>query len=192
MDDPNPDPSVGLSVPQNFGREAMAYLTYIVDHYDNLPDFAMFIHGHYQSWHQPIPIPKTIRALNITSLTREKYISLRCGNQMGCERRPYIDTYHVNWQGEEYIREFWETIVPQQEMPRYISFKCCAQFAVSRQAIRARTRDEWIRIRQPLLRSHQELKESEVWAKGYDDVQWKVGTLYEKVWHLIFGVDPEA
>eukprot|EP00240_Pyramimonas_obovata_P014719 CAMPEP_0118955596 /NCGR_PEP_ID=MMETSP1169-20130426/60240_1 /TAXON_ID=36882 /ORGANISM="Pyramimonas obovata, Strain CCMP722" /LENGTH=218 /DNA_ID=CAMNT_0006903481 /DNA_START=92 /DNA_END=745 /DNA_ORIENTATION=- len=35
----------------NKGREASAYLKYIVDSYSNLPPIIAFIHGHRSSWH---------------------------------------------------------------------------------------------------------------------------------------------
>lgn len=35
-----------LTLPSSDGREGLAYLTFIVDHYDNLPDYAVFVHGH--------------------------------------------------------------------------------------------------------------------------------------------------
>jgi hypothetical protein len=34
------------------GVEAYAYLQYIVDNYDALPEVVIFVHGHRQSWHQ--------------------------------------------------------------------------------------------------------------------------------------------
>ena len=78
-------PVDGLAVPRNFGREAMAYLTYIIDHYDDLPAYSVFVHGHYRAWHQQAPIPAKIRALNLTALEEENYISFRCeNNQVSC------------------------------------------------------------------------------------------------------------
>lgn len=35
----------------NKGNEAMAYLTYIIQNYDNLPKSMAFIHSHKNSWH---------------------------------------------------------------------------------------------------------------------------------------------
>lgn len=37
--------------PMNKGRESMAYLTYIIDHYDDLPDVVLFFHAHKVGWH---------------------------------------------------------------------------------------------------------------------------------------------
>lgn len=185
MDDPNPEPP-GLAVPRNHGREAMAYLTYIIDHYDDLPDYAIFTHGHERSWHQMEPLPMKVRALNLTALYQENYISLRCGDQMGCEKQPYIDTLHPNWGGEAHMCDFWETIVPHEVCPRYVSYKCCAQHAVTRAAIKTRTKEDWIRIRDPLLHDFKDYKK---WGQGATD--WLGGMFYEKFWHLLLGAGPE-
>lgn len=184
MDDTNP-PDGGLTVPKNQGREAMAYLTYVIDHYDNLPDYIVFTHGHNRSWHQIEPLPMKIRALNLTALSEENYISLRCGDQMGCERQPYIDTQKPNWDGEKHLRDFWHSILPRVQQPKYLSYKCCAQHAVTRKAVRTRTKAEWESIREPLMRG----VENYSWGKEVDN--WLLGTFYEKYWHVWFGAGEE-
>jgi hypothetical protein len=35
----------------NKGQEAMAYLTFILQNYDNLPESTAFVHSHLASWH---------------------------------------------------------------------------------------------------------------------------------------------
>lgn len=185
MDDPNPE-QPGLSVPRNQGREAMAYLTYIVDHYDTLPNYMVFTHGHERSWHQVEPLQMKIRALNLAALEKENYISLRCGDQMGCEKQPYIDTRHPNWGGEKHMCDFWKTIVPHESCPRYVSYKCCAQHAVTRAAVRKRSKQDWIRIREPLLH---DLSDNKAWGEGATD--WLGGMYYEKFWHILLGTGPE-
>jgi len=45
------DPSAEYNVPVNRGNEASAYLKYIVDHYDSLPVYSVFLHCHERSWH---------------------------------------------------------------------------------------------------------------------------------------------
>ena len=166
----------------------MAYLTYIIDHYDNLPSYMVFTHGHYRSWHQVEPLPAKIRALNLTALQREQYISLRCGDQMGCERVPYVDTYHGNWEGEEGMREFWDLIMPQERLPRHLSYKCCAQYAVTRKAVRRRSREDWLRVREPLTK---DLRRYKMIPKTSFGREWIVGAWYEKFWHVLFGMGSE-
>lgn len=45
------DPWADFRVPKNKGRESMAYLTYVIDHYDDLPDVVLFFHAHKVGWH---------------------------------------------------------------------------------------------------------------------------------------------
>ena len=45
----NPDNS--YNIPKNVGNEATVYLKYIIDHYDNLPEYMYLVHAHYKSWH---------------------------------------------------------------------------------------------------------------------------------------------
>ena len=39
-------------IPVNKGKEVSVYLKFIIENYDNLPDFTAFIHGHETSVHQ--------------------------------------------------------------------------------------------------------------------------------------------
>jgi hypothetical protein len=56
----------GLEV--NKGREAMAYLTYIVENYDNLPESMAFIHSHEESWHTAGSTPTHAHTHNQTNI----------------------------------------------------------------------------------------------------------------------------
>ncbi|CAF2062175.1 unnamed protein product [Rotaria magnacalcarata] len=58
-------------MPINKGREAVADLQYIVDHYPNLSSLIAFVHGHRTYWHQqdPSDIVTTTRALQWNKYT---------------------------------------------------------------------------------------------------------------------------
>lgn len=190
LDDPNPSPDVGLSVPRNYGREAMAYLTFIIDNYHNLPRYTVFTHGHYNSWHQVEPLPLKIRALNMTALDQENYINLRCGDELGCKPFPYLDTQvyeNMNWDGELHTRRFWDLIMPDQPLPRYVSYKCCAQHAVTDDAIRLLSLEDWERIRAPLLRDPEDYPDMVEGPEQSHLNPWVAGNILEKFWHIFFG-----
>jgi hypothetical protein len=51
---PDVSPLLPLRIMPNRGGEAMAYLSGIIDNYDNLPDFMVFMHGHRLAWHTPL------------------------------------------------------------------------------------------------------------------------------------------
>ena len=45
------DPAAELHPPKNKGHEVMVYLSYIIDHYNNLSDVNIFMHSHQFAWH---------------------------------------------------------------------------------------------------------------------------------------------
>jgi hypothetical protein len=44
-------PDASIYHPENFGVEASAYLTYIINTYHSLHEYTVFVHGHEYSWH---------------------------------------------------------------------------------------------------------------------------------------------
>ena len=44
-------------VPRNTANEASAFLKFIVDYYDNLPEVMVFLHGHRYAYHQEDVLP---------------------------------------------------------------------------------------------------------------------------------------
>ena len=159
----------------------MVYLSYIIDHYDDLPWCAMFIHGHRQSWHQEDDITRLINGLNRVALARAGYISLRCEWYPSCPAEMQPVNNHLSavsgpnkyGQGQEAaIAGNWKQLFPGVEMPEVIAAPCCAQFAVTRQAIIKRPKSEYERLRDWLLTSLLD-----------DDIS---GRVFEKLWAYIF------
>ncbi|KAK4500317.1 hypothetical protein PRZ48_008506 [Zasmidium cellare] len=169
-----------LQIPLNKGHEAMVYLSYIISNYDSLPWCTFFTHGHYESWHQEEPIPRLINTLNRKALAKQGYISLRCDWYPTCpaEIRPWDHDATVWGPGvkrketENAIAGNWRQIFPGEGMPDTISSQCCAQFAVTRQAIWKRPLSDYERMRKWLIGS---LLDDEV-----------SGRVFEKLWAYIF------
>ena len=179
------DPSSELRVPQNKGHEAMVYLTYIIDHYDNsLPGYIIFIHGHAQSWHQEDDMVPLIRSLRLSALQTAGYVPLRCDWYPSCaaELKPIGHNGTVWGPGvhradaEYAISEVWSTFFPAEPLPETISSQCCAQFAVTRDTVKKRRKDEYINFRQWLL-------ETDL----IDDIS---GRVLEKLWAYIMTGEP--
>lgn len=61
-------------LPRNVGREAEAYLSYIINNYYNLPPTLVFIHGHERAWHQQGTLLECLERLG--DLTQYKYKNL--------------------------------------------------------------------------------------------------------------------
>ena len=169
-------------VPANKGHEAMVYLTYIIDHYDELADATLFFHPHKYTWHNNILLDldqsKTIRRLNPAHVVRKGYMPARCHHDPGCPDWLHVDRPEAEWdlikKGEEqhFTSKVWRELHPFAPIPPSISAPCCAQFAVSRERIHAQPRSEYIRYRDWLL-----------WTSLTDNVS---GRIMEYTWQYIF------
>lgn len=164
-DNPNRDPDSTLHVEFNRGREASAYLKYIITHYNELPEHVAFIHGHETAWHQSRPMLQALRGVdttrefqslnNFTVLIPVPYATMRKRAQkhfpLFFDRSAWVEQLHRGW-----------IIVADQG----------AQFCVHSKRIH----------RLPLA----------AWESLYEDIMldpndyWKGQTL-EYIWHILMG-----
>ncbi|KAH9884855.1 hypothetical protein F4778DRAFT_522544 [Xylariomycetidae sp. FL2044] len=170
-----------LAVPVNKGREAMVYLSYLIDFYDALPDVVVFLHARRFQWHNDNPDfdgLQMIQRLRLDHVRRVGYVNLRCTWELGCpvEIRP-LDDAKTEWEGPirtNYVyKEAYRGLMPGREVPDLVGASCCGQFAVSRAAIRRNPKDRYVRWRNWLVETEYE-----------DDVSGKV---FEYLWHIMFG-----
>ncbi|KAL4939350.1 hypothetical protein BDV06DRAFT_199100 [Aspergillus oleicola] len=183
-DDEKPDPR--LLIPRTTrGREATAYLSYIIDHYESLPPYSIFIHSNINQWHNDLFGPFTspaLRNLRLEAVDAMGYVNLRCQHDPGCPTSVHpwsptqidIDKNDIR----AFFPEVYQTIlgVEANQVPEHIGNVCCGQFAVSRERILARPRTDYERM----------LK----WAAETERTDsFGVGWVYEKIWHIIFGME---
>ncbi|KAI7000798.1 hypothetical protein KC355_g10102 [Hortaea werneckii] len=156
------------------------YLSFIVDNHDALPWSVIFLHGHLDAWHQEDTTVNLINGLNRNQLARAGYISLRCDWFPSCpaELRPK-DHDAVVWGNvglhedtEKAVSQSWRQLFPNEDLPETIAAPCCAQFAVTRQAILRRPKADFERMRQWLIET---LMTDEL-----------SGRAFEKLWAYIF------
>lgn len=73
---------------RNHGREAAVYLTYIVEHYDNLPDISFFWHGDDVVWHNNMLMgwnsSISVNRMDRENVIRSGYVPSRCDHWPGC------------------------------------------------------------------------------------------------------------
>ncbi|KAH8724088.1 hypothetical protein GQ44DRAFT_740542 [Phaeosphaeriaceae sp. PMI808] len=174
------DPNSRLTVPKNKGRESMVYLTYIIEHYDELPHNVLFIHPNRYQWHNDDPdydgLPM-LRHFQIPHLETQGYVNIRCAWSLGCpneikpleEEGEHREAVHA---GGDYKQAF-QHLFPGQDVPRAVGVSCCAQFAATRETIRKRTKSEYIRYRS--------------WIMETDLGDGISGRIFEYSWHMIFG-----
>ena len=190
----------------NKGREATMFFTYIVDHYDILPDFSIFIHAHEAPWHTEQALlhsmTETLNLLDLNEVARRGYTSLRTGHHNACPDwvRTDLAEEEIEKREEPFMyRSFVENFSPTNsssdiEVPKAFGAPCCSQFAVPRATILKRPKSDYERMLHNLL--HTELTDyiygrtwEHMWqylflGKAVDcPVEWKV---YCTLYHVCF------
>lgn len=172
------DPSAPFHPPENKGHEAMVYLTYIIDHYENLADINIFMHSHRYAWHNDDlhdnDAVKVITRLSPDRVQREGYMNLRCSWHPGCPDwlHPGAVEEDNNKKEEVEFANAWSELFPGVPVPPVVAQPCCAQFAVSKSRIQALTKTKYVQLRDWLLRT-----------PLIDSIS---GRVWEYVWHYIF------
>lgn len=174
------DPNAPLTVRKNRGHEVMVYLTYIIDHYDQLADVTMFMHAHRITWHNNdlmfSDALEMIRRLSSQKVTRDGYMNLRCHLDPGCPDHIHPateDTNGGNIPEAVVIGRAWLELFPDAEAPpKVLSQPCCAQFAVSRARIQNLQRERYLSFQKWLLDTDLEDRLS--------------GRVWEYIWQYIF------
>lgn len=144
VDDAN---APGLHLDQNRGREAMVYIKYIVEHYENLTDITAFVHSGNIAWHNNVLLHQdlvpTLNRLNLDHVFDIGYFNTRCDIYPGC---PNWIPFNANASMQEmykdraldtYSTNMWRELFGDEPFPDTLSEPCCSQFAVSKEAIRA-------------------------------------------------------
>jgi len=189
----------------------MAYLTFIIDHYNKLPDFMVFMHGDYRAWHQIEPSPYILSALNLSYVEELGYANLRCGKMLYCDSPHHTDAVNptINYQSL-YLRglhsyafrpedPWYDATIPDNKgmrIPPLFAGPCCAQFAVTRAAAQSKPLEFWIRLRALLLVPDLSVYTQEWFGHPPDNtLDWNyaavesfhLGVTFEVTWHYMFG-----
>lgn len=172
-----------LHTPANKGKESMAYLTYIIDNYENLPNISIFLHSHRDgypaAWHtdnNKHSNPWSVKHLQLSAVETRGFINLRCNHVPGCpaEIQPFRNPPEGHRDLEHAFERIWKEIFgADQQVPRRIGTPCCAQFAVTKEAVRKRTKEDWVGYRKWLLNTKED-----------DEMS---GRVFEYLWHILFG-----
>ncbi|KAF1934038.1 uncharacterized protein M421DRAFT_415086 [Didymella exigua CBS 183.55] len=172
------DPSAELHPPKNKGHEVMVYLTYIIDHYDSLADVTMFMHAHQLAWHNDEILgndaAKMISRLSRPRVWREGFVNMRCSWYPGCPDWMHPgETRKNNFKQEEVLlAKSWSELFPLDEIPQVLAQPCCAQFALSRERIQAKSHAQYVWYREWLFQT-----------KIPDELS---GRIWEYAWQFVF------
>ena len=135
------DSLAALHPPKNKGHEVMIYLSYIIEHYDTLPDIIIFMHAHRWTHHNNALLAydaaEMVRRLQSDYVTREGYVNMRCSWSPGCPEWLHSDgpRESLEKQEETVLSKSWSELFPSDPVPAALGQACCAQFALSRERV---------------------------------------------------------
>jgi hypothetical protein len=172
------DPKAPLHPPKNKGHEVMVYLTYIIDHYDDLPDIMLFMHSHRMAWHNEEPLDldavQLLRRLSSERVMREGFMNLRCNWGPGCPDwiHPSSTKEDPSKPEEQMTPRAWSELFPFEPLPEVLAQPCCAQFALSRDRVLSIPKSRYIYYRDWLLLT--------------DLSDYISGRIWEYLWQVVF------
>ncbi|PPJ58802.1 hypothetical protein CBER1_08235 [Cercospora berteroae] len=136
----------------NKGREALMYFTYLHDFYDDLPDVSIFVHADETPWHVEGTLLRNtsfaLSRLDLQQVIKRQYFNLRVTWRASCPAWINTSNDFSNFKKPEepYMKEAWRANFGEDdEVPEILAGPCCSQFAVSREAIRSRPKEQYAR-----------------------------------------------
>lgn len=139
------------------GHEASAYLSYLVDYYDKLHPYTIFIHGKEEHWHNDVAGPKAMTQLpnlRFEVINANGFVNLRCLSIPGCPDSLHPSIIQQTDIDYEYLIDNFPQIyseifgVNASAAPSELGHHCCGQFAVAKERILERSWKEYNRMLQ--------------------------------------------
>ncbi|MCL5028676.1 MAG: DUF3431 domain-containing protein [Bacteroidetes bacterium] len=152
----------GTDMKSNKGFEASVYLKYIIDNYDSLPDYTIFLHGHRNSWHCKQNMDAKISSLEF------KYPYCNINEPKLTLLSDYKGSYDQMVLMMPEVEKILGISIPLDKL----KYKCAAQFYVSKNSILRNKKDIYIALYNYLI----ETKFESFWT----------GRLFEYIWHILF------
>ena len=159
-------------VPENKGREASVYLRYIIDYYDSLQEYTIFIQDDDKSWHHKgsivdIIIEKEKENNSKTKKIKYKNLNNRClsliyPNDLFPMMKIYFRKYLSPYIGDMSKYGDWTSGYP-----------CCSQFIVHKEYIRKYPKEMYEKMYRYMMDGRHDEK-----AKGHM-FEWTLHLLYD-------------
>ena len=164
-------------------HEAVPYLQFIYDHYDNPPaKKIIFIHGHVFGWHYKPSIYDTISNL----LRTKEYYEMDYGSL----NHVYFQS-EVPWNLDERFKKIFPIVYHDTPIMKFLDvselwFSCCASFFVASKQFKIRPRQMYLdminRLRNYSIQSLQDPKA---------DPSYICGRILEYTWHILLTDKPK-
>ena len=181
LSNPNYAGSGDCDVDTNHGHEASAYLKFIINHYDTLPNNICFIHGHNRAWHQKNPMRELLSKINTNSKRLPDFCSLNGF------LTPDPDAPHQvqEWgRGRDRMKEsfpkFYNKYMKHKYTGNGLRYDCCAQFCTTKDKIHKLPKEAYELLAQELLQCKDGIGMTE-----------RCAATLEMNWHKIIGDMPD-
>jgi hypothetical protein len=143
-------------------QEAPAYLRFIIENYNNLPDYTFFVHGHEYSIHQTDSI---VNLINNCELTKD---IVNINRPDWYNKLNEFTVPEWNW-----IKNHWEELFRGYfNFPSKLWFPACAQFAVRKNLL--------------LSNSLEFYKHCYFWCQNTNLDNYISSRIFEYMWFYIF------
>lgn len=215
VDAPADTSSKVLQVPANRGHEAMAYLTFLIDNYDQIPSAgAVFVHGTRFAWHNDDPSydnAKLLRALNVKrALQSTGYHNMRCDWSAGTCPSSVPAQGSLEMRLSSAVSPWSANSASNMALPRALAHifgasdadmslvwlgrndavraQCCAQFVVAQERVWQHGRDEYVALRQWLLDGSDNgaARNLQSGSKAAPGDDLVAGRIVSYIWHILF------
>jgi hypothetical protein len=166
-------PDLPLFLP-NKGNECLAYVQYIVDHYNSLPDYVIFVHGRAMKHCDNIVDYLNGSLIYATKEDLERNTPRDLVFLSGLYRNVSNSVTNIAFhEFEKYYKKWFG-----KETPKHgYTFWCCGQFFVSKMLILLRPLEFWRDLLNELL-----FEENGIYICAY----------LEFVWHQLFGKNEDT
>jgi len=149
-------------VKPNKGNEASIYLEYIIEHYHDLANYTIFVHGHRNDWHHKENIDSKINRLTFNN----EYFNI---NDQTVGK---IDDNSLTYMLKSKLMDDVLNLIDKSIDIRDIQYRCSAQFYVSKDKIQSNPIEFYKKLYDLLIETH----ETSYWS----------GRAFEYLWHVIF------
>ncbi|KAK9808687.1 hypothetical protein WJX72_001949 [[Myrmecia] bisecta] len=161
------------------GNEALAYFTFIVDFYDDLPASMVFLHGHQYAWHMPdvVPVLRKLQwdlpfaNLNYMNATDDSFT----GSMLFPARPEQLGVGSWLYNQSKHYKDAWEELMSAElgPVPERVAAPCCSTLLVSRERILRHPKAFYERIR--------------MWLAVTTVGSFWSGRVFEYMWGPLFG-----
>ena len=189
------DPPIRYSVLEknkhvpNIAAEATTYLHYIIHNYDTLPKNLIFIHDENSSWHHEGKITDNVYGwIEEYEKLGKTYYEFNSHHTLSVDAVEEVQNLNRGSDNNKAYSDLWNTVfreyIGEFKNVRPKTGKCCAQFIVSRDAIRQHPREFYEKFYTWLTE-----KTSGEGIGSEDDIYsgYWTGRYAEYSWRFIFG-----